>query len=511
MRKISSLIFLSSLLAGNAAAQSVFDSIRDTDLNDYALGVAVSTSKSIYKGSENSSFLYPFLSSGEHPAFNDRSFIATEGSLGYRFVTDNGWDLGILGRIETLSLEADQDLPGIKERKATLELGPSISYRGWPIQLNFTNYFGVLDRHGGSVSELDISYPIQFNRGYIIPAVDLNWYSDGYNSYYFGVDAKEASTALAQYDAEGSLNPELKVSWGYKFSDKWRLRGRLGFEFLSDEVTNSPLVDPDSDTVWSATLGVDYNADIFGSRDAGWDVDNLPRSEIKLALFNANISTEIQKNPLAGTARKVDFEDLLNISDEETVVQFDALFRLANYHRVEFSYLDLDRSGYKQIDQAIAVGEESFSEGSFIDSSIETQTARFTYGYSLLLSNQAEFGIKAGLHQTQIKSEFVSASTDQRERSDVSPLLPVLGVYGSISLSKNFVLLAEIQAFRMEFDNYEGSLNYGRAEVQWNQGRFGIGLGFSYYGMDLDAKKDDLSGRIEFRYNGPAVSASFRF
>ncbi|NKB33333.1 MAG: hypothetical protein GKR91_09565 [Pseudomonadales bacterium] len=113
--------------------------------------------------------------------------------------------------------------------------------------------------------------------------------------------------------------------------------------------------------------------------------------------------------------------------------------------------------------------------------------------------------------KSRTKTEFFAQSSGQFEESDVSPLLPVLDAFGSVRLGSKTTLVAEAQIFRMDFNNYDGTLNYIRAELQYDLGAFALGLGYSFYGMKLRSNKDSLSGEIEFRHNGPSISAAFRF
>ena len=71
------------------------------------------------------------------------------------------------GRIRAISLE----LEGIADRKWAIELGPTIGYRGWPVHINWTHWEEVTGRHSGFVSDLSFAYPIDLDRGFIVPRV----------------------------------------------------------------------------------------------------------------------------------------------------------------------------------------------------------------------------------------------------------------------------------------------------------------------------------------------------
>jgi hypothetical protein len=125
--------------------------------------------------------------------------------------------------------------------------------------------------------------------------------------------------------------------------------------------------------------------------------------------------------------------------------------------------------------------------------------------------SQKELGVTAGIHSTRLNTTFFVPETGQEANFDNSPLLPVLGVFGSVRLGKNSSLSAEIQFFRMDFYRYEGSLNYLRLEWLRHFGSFDLGIGYSYYSMNLDSHSGERQRSIEFRHRGPIVSGTFKF
>ena len=119
-----------------ASANKLVDFLRGYDMNDYALGVAVSARQSPFIGGENGTYAYPYLTSFTHWSMTDGWFLIRDGGYGIRWVSDNDWELGVIGRVRTLGLgnSTAEELIGITDRKWTIELGPTIGYRRWPLQ-----------------------------------------------------------------------------------------------------------------------------------------------------------------------------------------------------------------------------------------------------------------------------------------------------------------------------------------------------------------------------------------
>ena len=263
-RHISICVLVGTLSLGESAfAGRLLDYVRNYDLNDYALGVSLSLGETPYAGADNSAFAYPYLTSFRDSAFTDDWILIREGNLGVRWVSEGGWELGLLGRVQTLGLGSSDapELRGLEDRKWTLELAPMIGYRDWPVHVDLKTYFDILGRHNGVINQLSFSLPNDWNRGYIVPSVQAIQYNSDFTNYYYGVSASEAGPLRPIYQADHALNTALKIRWGYALTDKWLLSGSVGVEFLDSEISNSPLVSEDA--LWSGNIGVAYNSDIF--------------------------------------------------------------------------------------------------------------------------------------------------------------------------------------------------------------------------------------------------------
>ena len=136
-------MLLATLSTGErATAQSLLDYIRAYDLNDYALGLTVSGSQSPYVGDDASNIAYPGLTSFRDSAFTDDWLLIREGDLGFRWVSESGWELGAVGRFQTLTLGSNDapELEGLNDRRWTVEIGPIIGYRRWRFVILFEYY-----------------------------------------------------------------------------------------------------------------------------------------------------------------------------------------------------------------------------------------------------------------------------------------------------------------------------------------------------------------------------------
>ena len=507
------LLAAMTVAGSNAFAGSVLDYIRNYDLNDFALGLALSSSQNPYVGGEDSTFAYPYLTSFRHSAFTDDWLLLNNGDLGARWVSDGGWVLGGVGRIQTTGTGnvSVEDLLGLEPRHWTIELAPLVGWRGWPVHLEYKLYTEIFNRHSGLTSEFRLSYPKEWDWGYLVPEVALVRQDDKYTGYYYGVSPSEVVPLRFEYVPGAALNVQARLTWGYAINERWLLSGHLTSEWLDSEISNSPIVDKDQ--IWSANFGLAYNADIFHSRDFNGDQFRLPRFEFRAGAFRSNVDSKIIRRPVdGGPGEEIDLEEVLGATGRKDILQLDAIIRFGPYHRIELGYFRLGRDTVAVLESDVTFGDELFLAGTEIDMRTDARIARVAYAYSLMNDAQKELGLMLGVHVTRLETEVFAEQTGQRVKSTLSTPLPVVGVHGGVALGKKTTVGARVQIFRMEFDNYAGSLNYIYLGLQHNfTQRFGAGLGYNFYSMNLDSNDPEVNGSLRIRYDGPLIFLSALF
>ncbi len=499
---------VSLLLASNSAiGDSWLDYIRDYDLNDYAFGVAVSTEQNPYIGVKNATIAFPYLTSFQDSAFNDDWFLIRDGGLGARWVSKGGWELGALARIQTLglgSVEVD-DLLGVADRKWTIEMGPTIGWRGWPVHINWTTYFEPTDRHTGSISQLVFSWPIEWSRGYVVPSVEVTHQSSDYADYYFSVTPSEATAVRPAYESGAAANTAFRIRWGYALSEKWILSGRVGVEVLDSEITDSPIVE--RDRIWSTTVGLAYNADIFQPREYDGSAPLMPQFDFKVGAFRDRVDSQVTRDTSDGVPGfAVDVEEILGAPGEKTVVQLDGTLRIGHYHRFEVGFFELSRNSEVTLANDFNFGDEVFVAGTVVDSRVNAKTLSLSYGYSLIRDEQKEIGVMGGVHYTDFDTYIASGTSGQAERSNAATPLPIIGAFASVFLREKLTVNAKLQLFRTEIDQYEGSMNYATLDIQRRFGEHAsVGLGYTIYDMKLRSSDSDVNGYVKIRHHGPML------
>jgi outer membrane scaffolding protein for murein synthesis (MipA/OmpV family) len=514
MRIISVTRLWALLLLAPVAADAgpLLDYIRNYDLNDYALGLSVGTAQNPYVGSGYSKTVYPYLTSFRHSSLTKDWFLIQDG-MGFRYSTDNDWELGVIGRFQTLGLgiSKSDELVGLEDRRWTVEAGPLIGWRGFPVHVQFRSFWEAPNRHSGMTSELVFRLPWEHQRGYIVPSVKVKYLSSNYSDYYFSVGSEEATATYPEYQPGSAINTNVELSLGYEMSAHWLLQMKIGVEFLDAAIKASPIVDRSQ--LWSGSISLAYNPDLFQPRDYE-GADKNQKVEIRLGAFNSNIDTRLLLDATDNAPEEsLDLEDFLGAADNETVAQLDAYYRFDFYHRIDLGYFELERSSSTILQRDVWFGDQLYPEGTDIMTSSESRLLRLGYSYSLMRDGQKELGLTAGLSYTRFKSSVrVNDPQQQAEQVRVNTVLPTFGVFGSVPFGDNWRLGADIDIFALNFDRYDGYMAYVALDLErrFNE-RIGVGLGYNFYGMRLKSKNNDLNGTLRIRHQGPKAYVSVKF
>ena len=513
-RQLATICGLCLVLLGHQAnANRILDHIRNYDLNDYSLGVALSVSQNPFTNSNNSTILYPYLTSFNHPSFTDDWLLLTDGELGVRRVFQNGWEYGAVGRIQTLSLGSDRppELQGLLDREWALELAPFVGYRGWPVHLQYKPFKEITGRHGGWEHNFRLSYPINLDKGFVIPSLSIQHMDDTYTDYYFSVTEIESRPGRPVYDPGPATNLRAQLRIGYRVWEKWLLTLRVAYEFLDDEIQNSPIVDKEG--TWATSVGLAYNADIFRPREFDEDIGPIPRLSIRAGVFQNHVNTVIRTVDMNGVPNPP-YEVGRNSagSEDGTAHQLEAVLRVGHFHKLEFGYFDFERELISTLERPVQIRDTVFDEGSDVVLRSGLEVGRIGYSYSLMHDGQKELSIMGGIHNAKVTTELFRVGDGEIETAEASSPLPVIGLSGHISLGEKTNLGARLHFFALDFDDFEGNMSTVNVAVEhrlWEA--FSVGVGYNYFRMKLEADSFDFRGSITTTHHGPFMFLGVHF
>ncbi len=248
------------------------------------------------------------------------------------------------------------------------------------------------------------------------------------------------------------------------------------------------------------------------SGDETWRKD---RFFVGLGLYRPNVDTSVRVDDantgISGTL--LNLERDLDLSDRETQFTIDAHFRFAKRHAIELEWVKLNREDDTNIGFAINFDDEVFVIDEDIRSTFNTEVIRLAYRLSFINNERHELSGAIGLHVTDLKVGLNRIDEEEEaEFNDITAPLPTLGVAYKYRFNDAWTFHIRGEWLDIEIDDVNGKLTAGLAEVTWYPWRnFGFGLGYHIWDFDVSATDEDLTGSVEYSYEGPKLNLNLRF
>lgn len=224
-----------------------------TDKIGLSVGVNVISSKSAYDMDDEVTVL-PSL-------FYDNGTVYARGSQFGGYLINDGTN-EVAGFLQLAGGHFDPDeaegaLGELDERKVSAMAGASYlrstPYGGLRAQIA-TDISG---RSEGTLARLTYIARLSPGKWTIYPSAGLEWVSEDYNAYYYGVSQKESDkSGVRAYSPDSSINPYVSVNGTYAVNNDWDVFLGQSITYLSDEQHDSPMVDDRMD--YRTTLGILY-------------------------------------------------------------------------------------------------------------------------------------------------------------------------------------------------------------------------------------------------------------
>ena len=236
-------------------------------------------------------------------------------------------------------------------------------------------------------------------------------------------------------------------------------------------------------------------------------------------VFRAQVDTyaRVDSPSLGLPGTRVDFEGDLGLDDKEWAPKIAGGVRLGKAFRIEADYFSLNRAGSTTLNRLLGVDDTVFPVGAVVDSSFDTKIWRIAGGWSPVLTDTTEVGLAIGVHLTDASFSIsgtlpgVSGATLVERRATTIPL-PNIGLYANHSFNKTFGIHAKADFFSIKLGDYKGRLIDAQlgfsARIQRN---IGVGIAYRFVDYDVEVRKNDFGGKIEYKYYGPVAFVEVAF
>lgn len=204
-----------------------------------------------------------------------------------------------------------------------------------------------------------------------------------------------------------------------------------------------------------------------------------------------------------GVGTNVSFEDTLGLDESNTVLRLDGHARLADRHRIEFSYLDLSRDGEATTQFPIIIDTTLFRRGSRLKTDFDFQVYKLAYAYSVWQSEKIDFSLSAGAYTFDMNLDISSDQGQKETETSTSPF-PMLGAHFDYRLLSNLFFTTSFEYFAIDENDFEGELTDSIISLEYRPFDH-IGLGVGYNRVSIYA--EDTNGDDEFDYEYDGVMA----
>lgn len=200
---------------------------------------------------------------------------------------------------------------------------------------------------------------------------------------------------------------------------------------------------------------------------------------MSLGTYFVSTDTEIALNGSAGQAGTVIDLERDTRMDDSNRFRLDGLWRVGGgRHRVHAMYFDVDRSGSRQIDRQLVVGDTIYPVNAAVSAEFEARIFELAYEYAFLSRESLEVAASIGAHALSFDfgisgNGLVNGRpvTGAAESGDTNAPLPVIGLRAMWMFSEHV----------------------------------GAGVGWNRFTVDVDAKKNSFDGTFDWKYQGAQV------
>ena len=208
----------------------------------------------------------------------------------------------------------------------------------------------------------------------------------------------------------------------------------------------------------------------------------------------------------------VNLESDLGLDTTESVLRLDGYFRFNDRHRLDFSVFDLSRDATRQIDKQINWKGVIFPINATVDSELDFNIYKLAYTWSFLRREKGYLGVTGGLYIADVAAYLSAQDIAEREGGEVTAPLPVVGLRGEYHLADKWTLRGSGEFFAIEFEAMDGSLIDLYAGIDYKLFEHAaIGLGLNSVRLDVDVTASDLTGALDWQYDGVLLFFKFDF
>lgn len=226
----------------------------------------------------------------------------------------------------------------------------------------------------------------------------------------------------------------------------------------------------------------------------------FPRRDLKLGV----------NGTVTGENDSIDFDQGLNLGKSDATFALDFGWRFGEKWSFLAQYFESNGSNTAVLDEDVEWRDVVFGAGSSVSVGQDFTLLRAFFGRSFDSQDAHDFGAGLGLHILDIGASIEGnalvngiPSGVRREGASATAPLPNIGGWYTYSISSSWAFHSRLDWFGASFGDYDGRLINASVGINYNlKDRFGLGLHYNHFELDVDVSKTNWNGDIELSYSG---------
>jgi len=222
------------------------------------LGAGAIYRDKVYRGYDDDEKISPF----PLVLFEGERFFVRGSNLGWKFVNTNPWEVAIKGEFWGDGYDSDDAniLDGMDDRDPSFALGGHVTWQPQKFGITVEAATDVSSASDGTQVKGTAFYGNRVGNWFYRGTAGLVWNNEDYIDYYFGVENDEVDLTLGRTAYEGDDETWVRAGLflGYQRpGSKWMFIGGGRYDFMGDEVDDSPITS--DDRMFTGFLGFGYS------------------------------------------------------------------------------------------------------------------------------------------------------------------------------------------------------------------------------------------------------------
>ncbi|HEV2702928.1 MAG TPA: hypothetical protein VGV09_14955 [Steroidobacteraceae bacterium] len=249
-------------------------------------------------------------------------------------------------------------------------------------------------------------------------------------------------------------------------------------------------------------------ADDFFNGDAQTPSPITDHFALRASFFHATVETDLRLDPpgipLGGTPL-LGTRDL-GFRPSENDGMAELIFRLRDRNRMRVDFLELSQAGTKTLTSPILFGDQLFSPGAVVVSSLQWRVMGFTWTRAIIQNDRFELGLGLGVHLMDMDVRGTVPARFASYETSTSGALPTPALESALRITRRISLTARVNFLKGALNSTFGEFEDVHADAQFRWvPNLAIGAGYSVVRLKVDSVTHSDPGLLAMRLRGPEV------